>query len=50
MKRTAQSDAFSVVFIKPLEVDKSQIIGFRTETSSPKVKGAVITLLIELDL
>ena len=50
VRRPAQSDQTSVTYVKPLEVGIAKLIGFRTETTNPEVKTAVISLLIELDL
>ena len=50
VKKPNKSYSVSTQFLKPLEVAKTHVIGLKTETSSPEVKGVVVNLLIELDL
>ena len=44
------SSSFSVIFGTPLKVRGASVIDFKTETSSSEIKGATVSLLIELDL
>ena len=48
--KTNVSHSVSIRYLNPLEVNRTQVIGLKTLTSSPEVKSATVSLLIELDL
>ena len=49
-KPLGRFSSFGVIYGIPLKLRAVDVIDFVTETSSPEIKGATVSLLIELDL